>query len=146
MVTYFYACKTKGPNGLSYMHDQPSRWWKPIQGYMTPRFIFPSKLDDNNAAMVPSYFFWPRILNKLIFATRAYVLNDNVTKLTNIPSSIDYVPYSELLTFFETAQVIRLEIIPGQIVQEVPVEMTSFKTLSRSLNKLRRDMENKELI
>lgn len=145
MATY-YACKTKGPQGLEYISTEPPRRWKPYESWKVTPFEFPSKLNNNNPILLDYYFWWPRRLNKLIFTTRVHINSDAFTKTSNVSSSSSYVPCKELLEYFEHAQIVELEVLPGKIVTEKYLMMSDFKTLNRSLNKLRRDMENKELI
>lgn len=141
-----YACKSSGPSGLEYLSTEPYRWWKPIQTYHAPHFEMPAKLDNNDPALVISNQFWQRRLNKLAANARVPFTSGTINKTNNHSASISYVPCKELLHFFESAQIVELEVLPGQIVKETYLDMSKFKSLGRSVAKLRSSMEDAGVI
>ncbi len=141
-----YGCKASGPTGLTYLSEEPYRHWKPIQIYQTPQFKMPARLDNNDPALVLQKTFWQRRMNKLAYTARYQISSGALSKATNLSSNTIYVPCKELLEFFESLQIVELEVLPGQVVKETIVDMGKFKTLNRSVMRLRGTMEDAGLI
>jgi len=142
----FYGCKAPGPTGLTYLSTEPYRHWKPIQTYQTPQFQMPARLDNSDPILVHIKTFWQRRMNKLAYNARRLIDSGAINKIGNHSSSISYVPCKELLEFFETLQIVELNVIPGQVVSETLLDMGKFKTLNNSVMQLRAAMEGAGLI
>ncbi len=143
---FLYGCKAAGTTGLTYLSEEPYRHWKPIQIYQTPQFKMPARLDNNDPALVLQKTFWQRRMNKLAYTARYQISSGAITKASNISSNFSYIPCKELLEFFESLQIVELEVLPGQITTEKPLDMGKFKTLNRSVMRLRMAMEDAGLI
>lgn len=143
---FLYGCKVSGPAGPTYLSTEPYRHWKPIQSYQTPSFAMPAHLDNNDPVLVHQKTFWQRRMNKLAYNARYPINSGIITKVSNISSNLSYVPCKSLLEFFESLQIVELEVFPGQVVKETALDMGKFKTLGRSVFRLRAAMEDAGLI